>query len=588
MLYRANLWILTWIMLIVSSITFAQTENDAQRNHKKEVRDLIKNEKIEAALALAQKGVAKHKTEGWYEFQLGEVYLNNIKDDELAIAAFDRAREKKFMSIWVEHRKGQALMNSKRYQAAIVEFNQAINRSREVEKLFSKNQTDKTNLIHREMSTRYGKVAKCYFYTGDVDNFLVAAKYAAELNSSNGKIRQLFDARMENGYDELAQGNYKPALRYFEKAFKSPVMDWEKEKNLRMYVKELIKVTKKRVDLGKIEPVYVHNIGVLLVNNVDFTYKNKEGKLVSIKESLRPGEKIIANRRILVVKAITEAMSDGNLSIKPTMIDINSPLRRVHAFPKGKYYPDWRYYKGAGEEILPYVDSNDTFIWCSNAIHGSGHGGAGSFPLPFGTKSPQRGFIELNPMHTVNLWFHEFFHVVEQMSGISPAHGHHASKRKFHPEWKGKTNNSMDYYQWQFNNTVKNKGWENLNFSSKKYDFDVSETSVVASWGEDEFEGIKHVYKFNLENGIQSEKLEVIPLYIKGNGSASISELSLWDDENRISENLKMTILSKSNSHEIYMLEFSKKVSNEIILKISIENELTKNCNGVILLRKSD
>lgn len=289
--------------------------------------------------------------------------------------------------------------------------------------------------------------------------------------SSHAQNRKLFDETLFAGYEALAKSDYDNALKYLTEAQKSSVLDQEQEVNLKMYVDEVVRLTKKRKALGAIRPVTTHKAAVLYVQTVDGFYVKGKGEKTELKQELTQEDLRIARVHQGVTKQMYEAMSDGNFTIDYDQIFVNTPLESIE-YKDDRPWPDWKNYDGATEIIKENFDSHDTFIWCTNMIHGQAHGGYGRFPLGQGRLTPQKGFIELNPQHSVNIWIHEFFHVVEGMVGIRPTHGHHKENKSKFPDWKGKADNSMDYYSWHFSTTIPAKGWEALKIKNKLKDED--------------------------------------------------------------------------------------------------------------------
>jgi hypothetical protein len=58
---------------------------------------------------------------------------------------------------------------------------------------------------------------------------------------------------------------------------------------------------------------------------------------------------------------------------------------------------------------------------------------------------------------------HEFFHTIENLTGISPAHGFRSPEQ--FPEWKGTT--ELDYYRRHFETTLSRFGFDKLNFINR-------------------------------------------------------------------------------------------------------------------------
>jgi hypothetical protein len=410
--------------------------------------------------------------------------------------------------------------------------------------------------------------------------------------------RHLFDLNIDTGYEALDESKYDRALKFFKDAQVSPVLKEKKEHGLKMYVDELIRLTEKRKALVKINPETTHEVMVLYVKHVSGFYFDDEKQKTDFKEELKDEDVRVAKIHQQVTREMYEAMSDGHFTIHYSDVMLDEPLTTLR-FSGGKPWPDWDKYEGAAKTIRENFNTHDTFMWTTNMIHGEAHGGFGRFPIGFGRLSPQKGFIELNPQHSVNIYIHEFFHVVEGMVGIKPSHGHH-NKARF-PDWPGEVDNSMNYYSWHFSTTIPKKGWDKLKNDGQltedvlaaKPDKEMLEANSmegyeeVGEWAPSQIKSDWSNQEWKLdEQKISSGTLAVMMLYTNGGKAIDIASVSLWNNGKEIAMDEHFGYTGSQNRSNVYKLEVPQTLKGKSVIKARIKGNGGTNSNGKVLMKK--
>ncbi|MDX1629422.1 MAG: hypothetical protein R3345_12025, partial [Fulvivirga sp.] len=280
-----------------------------------------------------------------------------------------------------------------------------------------------------------------------------------------------------------------------------------------------------------------------------------------------------------------EAMSNGNFSIEFVEQEIDAPLNNVN-IKYGRPWPDWHAFEASSPVFIENIDRFDTFIWCTTAIHGSAHGGGGRFPMGHGLLSPSRGFIELNPRHSVNIWVHEFFHVVESMAGISPAHGHHKKNKDKFPDWKGEVNNSLNYYNWHFNTTIPQKGWDQLKFDKKFSPIDLAGFRVLGTWKAEDITEDWKVHEYTLDGDlVESDKVEVALLYTHGWKAIDIAWVAIYHGEEQLAIDEHFGFSGTKKLDILYTLSLEKNYKKNLKLKVKMKGDGGTDSNGLVMIK---
>jgi len=411
---------------------------------------------------------------------------------------------------------------------------------------------------------------------------------------SNGQDRPLFDLNMEAAYEALAQSDYDRALKFFGEAQRNPILQKQEKDmiNLKMLVDELARLVQKRKDLGSIHPTVRHKVAVLYVERVAGTYDDPSKGNVTVNKTLTEDEKKAAHNRLDVMREIYESLSSGNFTIDFDEISVTEPLKSIRLNDEGIPWPDWDHYDGAAEIIRQNFDTHDTFIWCTNLIQGAAHGGSSRFPLGQGRLTPQKGFIETNPTFSRNMWIHEFFHVVENMAGITPSHGHHKENKAKFPDWPGRVDNELDYYQWQFNTTIPAKGWDKLKINSKLQDEDPGDAidnpdsyTIIGSWSPKEVTNDWSIQEWKVTGEkISAGPLKIMMLYTHGWKALDIAWVALWQGNKQIAIDEHFGFSGTKKGKIVYTLDVPQNLKGTFVIKAKVKGDNGTDSNGNVLM----
>lgn len=282
-------------------------------------------------------------------------------------------------------------------------------------------------------------------------------------------IRQMIRALLLQGFQEWIDGNPDQSVRSLKEA---------KELNAKYkinlaYMPYIADILIRRKRMPRIKPEYVHKVHLVLFNTTDAAVT--EPKAARIKAELTPAQK---QRAVLIMKTVPffwEVMSGGRLSMSVKVTEWKKPLRVLKhekiKYRKGAttYIPDYRQLtKEMPDFFRSTIKSTDSyiFVWNSKSFN-MANGRSVYFTLHPGTEVYRRGFVNLPAirMRPVINFYHEFFHILESLSGLRPIHGFRSPLREKHfPEWTGI--HELEYHEWQFRRFFARlkKGWKTFSY----------------------------------------------------------------------------------------------------------------------------
>ncbi len=397
---------------------------------------------------------------GRYSFHLGNIYLFHTSKRDSALSAFEKAERNGFDIPMVFHRKAMCLFHLSRYDEAVQQLRISIERN--LKRLETANNPSG---INRDIADSYDWLTKQYKALGDWENFDIAAQNVGKYDPKNQWALSLMnEALYVKAYVELGNGNLEQAENLLTEADKRRAERISEEKNP-SYNSQILDIVRKRRKLGTISPDVVHHV-VLMLLEADLEYKSK-GKQVRIQKKLTEHQKKQAMVTVKAMKPVLEALSDGHMTITVDTVSIRKPLTKssISGFNVNGV-PGYRYDRIEGiKEVYEEIGNRyDTFFYVSDAIQSEAHGGSHSIYYPTSAKGFPRGFVEISTNFAFDGWLHEFFHVIENMSGIQPTHGQYEKFRQNFPAWKGKSGDELSYFEYHFANTLPKVGWKKLKF----------------------------------------------------------------------------------------------------------------------------
>ncbi|HLF20678.1 MAG TPA: tetratricopeptide repeat protein, partial [Bacteroidota bacterium] len=426
---------------------------------------LINKKEVNAALDEAELAVALDSTNGRYAYDLGDIYLYHTDKRTLALRAFEKALENGFVTPIVFHRKAMCLFHLSRHHEAIVQLHESIERNFKALEVSSNPEG-----IKRDIADSYDWLTKQYEALADWENFYQAAKNVGKYDPKNQWYLSLMDEGLQMmGYTELSNKNYDKASEYLREALDYKLRINPKDIAQR-YMRHMAEIAQKRKRLGEVTPDFIHKAVIVYIHEVDITL-NVKGKATKIHKRITDGDK---KHTLMISKAfreVIETFSDGHLSVSVDTITMHKPLTNANIIEiNAEGIPIFRYqtvemmrdiYKAAGDKF-------DTFIYVLPTHWGEAHGGGHFISIPNSTQRALKGVIEIAPRFSLAIWNHEFFHVIEAITGIKPVHGHYKTNKHLFPEWKGEADDEMSFHQYHYNATLPKFGWKNLKFVDRK------------------------------------------------------------------------------------------------------------------------
>ena len=254
-----------------------------------------------------------------------------------------------------------------------------------------------------------------------------------------------------------------------------------------------LQLSRQMQELPHRQPDYTYRILLVFLNEVSIDQPGMHNNQLIGKAVLTDQQRNAAVRSFNSLRGYLEAMSRGRFSASFSTVEYPGTVSALRLRqddssqpPTEMHEPDTNYTSSALWPLLrnryQEVDSI-VYIWGGGGrLASAATGGARLHPLiPWTLDSPLRGFIQIPGQMLLNryapvLVMHEFFHTIEQMADIKPAHGYKPKQRDQFPDWKG--SGQLDYYRWHFDTTIPRqfttkkefkpeRGWANLNFSTR-------------------------------------------------------------------------------------------------------------------------
>jgi len=411
---------------------------------------LLRAKKYKEAVSNAKKAEAEDPSDPFYAYNTGAIYYRSYHQGKfldkkvfmpLAVASFEKALRAGYSKAKCLHFQARCYYQINEFEKSEQLFLRVADIYRKEMKEFERND-DKSNaaIKRHELADAIQWLSKIYEYTGELDKYRQAVLAAYKLDPNNqwlpGKVKKSYRIK---GHLALAKGEYDKALEYYTKA---------EDKNWQ-------EICEKRKALGQIHPEYTHVILVLYFTKI--TAIDGLGRLISepaVTESMKEKCRMWQG----ALKAWVEVYSGGKWTVEFRGIDVETVYKEGLGIK-----PYSTSFIQNTEDIFKVYNAIDTYAVVSPSVS-PGYGGYGKFEfIPGIFRGRSRGWFQVNcTYHEFNMWLHEFFHVIEKMAKISPAHGFRKDKRKYFPGWKGKT--EEEYYTWQFQTTLPKVGWKNLTF----------------------------------------------------------------------------------------------------------------------------
>lgn len=323
---------------------------------------------------------------------------------------------------------------------------------------------------------------------GKFDDACKSLSLAHELDSTNPTYtRWLMNLSIYLGQTALFADDHDAALRHFTNALTLKKELSSAQDSQLVTIQRLVDMTKEHAVYSATKPEYIHRFLALYIRNTDLkdTF-DASGKPVIGKGSMKdsPSSNTISGQNML--KFYIETLTRGRLSLSFERKMVNTTLTRAKIYSRKNnttmFRPD---FNSTSESLGPYLfESKNKFdtmllyfinknfkVWCyANAVpviyipytwYGKSRG-AVTIPLGGGGGTVKNS-VMISRMMTSWVLFHEFFHVIERISGgIGPNHGwlkeSIAKAKKSYPDWVPDMNRGTateySWYRYHLQNTV--------------------------------------------------------------------------------------------------------------------------------------
>ncbi|MDH5654680.1 MAG: hypothetical protein OEZ34_02155 [Spirochaetia bacterium] len=450
-----------FIYLLTISLPAEKASERASKTYKRSLKYEIKGQ-IDRAIETAIKAEALDPSYWRYSWHLGELYLYHKKDGEKCLKAYTDAIQKGYDRPISYHKQAHCYYEMQKYDQSIDHFLLSIEKNKiRLKNAEAENKQKEANHAKYQIGDSYSWLAHLYIKK---DRYFRSYKAAKEIEKYDPDKRNLsvmlHDGISRMVYNAISYGNLKRALELCREEVKI-VSRYGREPDKRIPRKTLCELIEKRIHLGKIQPVYTHNITAFYFRHLqtEYDWKNKKK---SINRKMTDAEQRTSGTYMNVLTMLIESMSDGKLSLSWKSVYLSRPLTDVILNEsKDEVSPVFNSHAEFIKQYKKYVDKLDTAYLIWNGPTGEAKGGS----TRIAGVPPVRGFVVIHPEHSMGIWLHEFFHVIENIAGISPSHGYYKPQRKHFPAWKGETGNQTDYFWWHFQTSVKNFGYEKIRFS---------------------------------------------------------------------------------------------------------------------------
>jgi hypothetical protein len=412
---------------------------------------------VDSAVASYRRAIARDPGPWQYDYYLGAVLLGPGDRWDEAIVAFDSAWAKGYRTGIVRHNIARAHLFADRPDAALPEFRRAIAMFRTAIDT-TRSAADRTH-FRFQLADSYRWMAPLLWRRGERAEAAAAARAMIESDDRN----EFRSAALSLGHVAFGDREYRIAEELYtlserDRATGRPRtgLAWDQWPDWRVRTDAMQEVLAARAELGDVAPEYVHHVVVMVLRRQDVRTVD-EGRPVHHREFITDRQVQEAEWRMRWLKQMVEGLSEGKLSLSWEIVNDTTDYRY-----EGDPRPAW---VGDRRLLAPRFDSLDTVLRLWPWGMGEGTGGGTTFSLePVSPKRALRGTINIHPEHSYGMWLHEFFHVVEAMTGISPTHGYYDENRGSFPGWTGDKNHQLDYFRYHFRTTLPAWGWRQMNF----------------------------------------------------------------------------------------------------------------------------
>ncbi len=468
---------------------------EAANRHLKRADALITERRFEEALTELEKAEAAVPAEGWYAARVGHALSWYLNRPDQSLTAYERAISKGFMTPWVLREKGIALKKLSRISEAETSLLACLERAdNDLEEALKEARNTDARSAREEIAAGAGWLGMLYADEGETDKALEATErgYAALPESTDWYLAfARLRAAFWSGHLAFIKGDFENARSFYADADKARRKNpdvarftpgWEVPLHAEMAAQ--------RSALGRIRPEIVHRMMAVYISDVDVNFQGAKGEKIRAKNKLTRAQKEKARVNQQLLARYVETFSGGKMTLAFAEEDLNAVVKDIQVTMWGgtveTRIPVWETLQPAlGPLVFENRGDVDTFLlyWNGEGVATTANGGGLAYPyVPWQMYSPLRGFISMpsnwQTEDAAGTLLHEFFHVIEGMTGITPTHGFQEGVRAKFPAWRGER--QFDYFRWQFQATLpkilndpafKDKpDWKNLNWAARYKD----------------------------------------------------------------------------------------------------------------------
>lgn len=468
---------------------------EAANRHLKRADGLIADRRFEEALAELEKAEAAVPAEGWYAARVGHALSWYLNRPDKSLAAYERAISKGFTTPWVLREKGISLKKLGRADEAEAALLACLDRAdSDLEDARKEARETDARAAREEIAAGAGWLGMLYNDQGQTQKAIEATARGYEALPDSTDWYLAFAALRANfwsGHLAFIKGNFEEARSFYLEADKARRRNSDVAKFTPGWEVPLhAELASQRAALGRIRPEIVHRVMAVYISDIDVDFQGAKGEKIRARNKLTKAQKERARVNQQLLARYVEVFSGGKMSLTFSEEDLNAVVKDMQVTMWGgtveTRIPVWETLQPAlGPLVFENRSDVDTFLlyWNGEGVATTANGGGLAYPyVPWQMYSPLRGFISM-PSNWISedaagTLLHEFFHVIEGMTGIAPTHGFQDGVRAKFPAWKGER--QFDYFRWQFQTTLprilndaalKDKvDWKNLNWASRYKD----------------------------------------------------------------------------------------------------------------------
>ncbi|MCB1175350.1 MAG: hypothetical protein KDK39_17380 [Leptospiraceae bacterium] len=482
-------------------LVFALSELSADAQRARDLylqsRRYLEQKQVTKALNLALQAEAEDASNGWYSANVGSLYQWHIKKPDTARLYYQKALQKGSQEPWIYRHLAILDFNAQKMGSARDQIETAVTLGQSRLETGVDQNAGPSNLkaLAQDQITNLGWQCRIALEEG---RYLDVIRLSSKAEQLQDRYRPFAAGRLDGtlvysaaealywqGHEALSRAEYNQAATAYDQGTSwanrnASMAEWFRNQGM----SELAPMARARASLGVIQPVYVHRFHALYLNEVKARFQDSSGHWINAETRITDNQ--ISASRIMetVLQTWLEVHSKGKLSLHGEHHKMDLTVRNFKvstSYGVESRQPDL---ESAGQELadflFEYGGDVDTwfFYWNGEGFATTANGGAHVYAyVPWQLYGSMRGYVSM-PSHWMEkssgflTLLHEYFHVVEAMSGIKPVHGFLDSARRNFPGWRGK--GQFDYFRWHFYNTlpaVKNsltqkREWSNLNFKN--------------------------------------------------------------------------------------------------------------------------